>query len=1392
MYTPESIKQLVDTLEGRMQGWTTAGNYKLAITCGQALDALIEWRDKGAQSDIPHAVRQVPEVDVDGILVKATSAPEPSLSSGAVANDLADDPADAVPTHSDRREPADRVVSAVPISQSSANLVDELDAIEAQIRSEDFPGAEVRLSRLMKTEASAADNGDIKRVQQFLQARKRKALTELEEAARSLRRDHPDDLAGLRAAWNRVLILDPVHHEASQALARLDTRELRQDSAQELQAMRRDLRQIRTEIGKVEEARRQITELRYDPDLQLPESQREIDELSDRLDEFRNAILRVSEGGASMERAQNYDDAIKKYREATQMGLSQIVDDVSGEYIDPAARLKETIIKRDADYINRSAARYDDAKRSLRDGAPEAAVQKLDEAHALLNVVETGGDEWRARVTGLLEDAKGQVQNKGQAAEKVSLGDRELEPRSALAAFIGARDLYPSYPRLAERIAQKEELLVEQVLRNMRIARSRVESLLADRDYGAARREAEKMLGEGSDLDFIPQNEKVQQQRREGETLLDRITEEQRNEQRFQERLASIKKALEIPDARLATSFLDSMPSQDQSRHEVNELRIRIAQLGGDSEKWQAAENAFSQGDFPGVIKLCQELGKSTQFQERAVVLERRAQVRLWDSEARKYQERGQLIEAQSIYDKIRNYQGQLPEEDRPFIDQASATHRALGKKMEDAAQYEKDLADVRELRYKSDWPGWLKKLKELEEAAGDLLKKDLAEERESGMPQWQIDVVGKVERLLSGSDEARWTKAFELMHPLYMEGAIEDDDPRYRQVAYNAHSYEAERLGESDNPVYIKMQVDHLRELLKFAVPPAKTEGERLVAAVRRRALREAAIKAAQSGGKEAVKVLTAAIDENEYELTHDVAIRGNLVRYALQDGDFDAARASSEAIRYIPGPGMADLARSWKQLANAVEFFQKDDPDAWEMGANGVEDARRLNNPEPVLQESLDRLAGTMADRVYVKITQREASTDESDILKRVRLYAIVLKLRPGEPRAKAGIDTLATFIERIGRRLNDESRKLNQDGIMAPSVELGKLKELESQMATLVGAFDLLKDADANITTDLRRNMSTVRKRIDGLQTYATLMESLQDQYEKAMTQTWQTKLLDSVFGEAEKSARMIDMPREFSEWQEKVAILRDVLMELNQHIAELERSWADDRFSGVVDWCDKIDESLRQGQRSLKDSRLKVPAGVIDLHDPVARSAIKDLDGVRRSAKEKQQNLEAWEGWIAKFTELQKSSQRLGIQIERQVNGTPPCISEAKKSIGGYINQLDAWINHMGSKPDAAYSKQAKNYEERSQRGNLVEEGHQLIEAQKVRLQTMDRAIKDLDKPIADLKRFLYGNVNMRHAANVATFHSLAAKIYTVDDCHEEWLKLKARYKNLTGKEFTPYA
>jgi hypothetical protein len=632
MYTTESINQLVAQLEQKMRVMMQSGDYKNAVVCGTALDKVMEWQEQGQTDDLPQELESIPDVDWQGILQRN----RPRLS-----------------------QQVDKAIAK----------------IERLIQEGNLPEARAQLELVAQKNASADDHLAIDATWTLL-----RAYDEAVRQANALRQSQPNNYDARKEAWRAVLRIAPDHQGATRELSRLDNLKVQQVAYQELMEIRRRLPEIRQRLSEVVKAHRRVGELRYDSAIQDPEIHAQVNQLYEELDDIRNAILRAGRGGRRLELEQEYDAAIEIYRAALRAGYTEIANEDSGDnslYIEPSILLRRAIQKRNKDLLQRSSLRYADAEQSLADGLLEAAVERLEEALSLLEDVETGGDEWRAKVQKKLEEARINLRSKQRAEEFVRQSDNAADAQQGRTLLLQARDIYPGYPRLAERIRAKEEQILDQIHIDMRADLSRVEALLNERRFDEARRRVEEMFRRGRDLDFISKAAKFQEARRKAEALWDRINVAQRDDQRFQERIRSIEAALAIPDERLARSLLEAIPPEQIDREEVYFLRLRISQMNSDKETWQNAEHAFEQGQYKQVLERIASLADISQYQEQISVLQSRAQIRLWAQEAREHEE-----EARRRYQRILDL-GAHSEEDQAILAQAQAALAQLASRLD-------------------------------------------------------------------------------------------------------------------------------------------------------------------------------------------------------------------------------------------------------------------------------------------------------------------------------------------------------------------------------------------------------------------------------------------------------------------------------------------------------------------------------------------------------------------------------------------------------------------------------------------------------------------------------------------------------------------------------------
>jgi hypothetical protein len=1381
MYELDSINELLTALQKKFDELLQSGERRQAIAYIDAQESLTDWRDRGQSGDIPQHVQALTDLDWRSFLRLAEKSParrdEPTKPS----------PASAVP------------VQEIPFSPAATlGAASSLAAARQLLEAGKLDEANILLERLERETIDPAERRVVEAVRGEWRARARRGLEEALQAARRCKSERPDDYAGQRQRWQAVLGLDANHKEAADEITRLDTQELSQAAFRDIRQIRADMPTIRRRIDRVEEARSQVDRMRYDNSLQGAEIQAEIERLHNELTTFRDEILRVSEGGTSSERSQQYDKAIQVYRNAVRAGFTQIVDDVGGDPVDPAIRLREALAARNKDFISRTADRYNDAEVALRAGTPEVAVEKLTDARGILTQIESDltqiesdGDAWRRKVDQLLEQAQTSVRSKERASSLVAESETAAAPQQARNLLLEARDAYLNFPRLTERIQQKERQLVDRVLVEMRLDRLRTEDAMSDRRYDEARAQAEQMLRRGQELDFITDNAEFRQQRQQAEELLRQINSEQRTWQHFQERIKNVSEALALPDVELAHKWLETLARENPDHPDVVDLRTRLTLLGSNEKKWSEAQQFFNQAhNFEQVISLCESLASSPQFKDQAQRLQRRARARLLGQQAREQSSLGLLAEAQQTYNRILDLRGLLPAEDEHLLNDAASGETVAAQRLEQTKRYEQRLEDISRLRSQGLWSDWLARLQALEKDAGDLLQRETSAERAAGIPLWREDALDKAESALISRDAERWRRAYAHLEPLYKLGAIEDENTRYRDIAYNYHQYEADLRRESKNPQELEEGVDHLRQLLAVSDPPALKEKEALQQAIRRRALRLAQYEAA-SNPKRAVKVLLEQLESHQFELREDSDVRGHLVRYALLVEEFETAHSAAQALQFLPG--MREQARAWQQLVQAVESFGQDEVlTAWENGVNSLADVRVLaGRSAGLVNETLEEFATRMADRLFASLPPITDVLSNEKILHRVRIFALILQLKSEDSRAHAGVGQLENRLNALGNELNNRARRLLSEEQNDSNAEVEQLSALDGEMGALHQAFQLLPNQKEGDTAQLlEQNRRKVQLRAQELQEYRKQFSEVETLYRKALQESWETGSLDGALQAAVRTARGLGFARQAGQWEGRVRQLKEVLAELKQILVEMERHWIGERYAEVQERCEALETVLRRGRQTLNERALALPAAAIDLYDAHARRNLTSPEAVRSAAKEKEQNLILWQRWAKRFEELQASIGASEQKFTEYTEATPPCRSKAREELSNLVRYLQNWGRHLEEKslPPAPLSNEANRYGRMIEEANLRERIVEQIANRQQQLAEIDQLIDQLDRPLAQLRAFMSGDVKMGQRPNQETFRRRAEAIRQVDACHPELLSLIERFERLARVKY----
>ena len=1255
-----------------------------------------------------------------------------------------------------------------------------LDDIRELMGKEKFVEAAARLE-LLSGDYTPALQRSVDQVRNDLAHRRRQAVTELETAAHVARNSSPRDPVRERGLWLSLLQIDPEHGTAQDELAKLDALSVDAGLRRELAELRSNLGEIKHDIKQVEAARLRVEQISNDRSFRSPDLRQDAQELYELLDKQRNTILRASDGGTSAERAGNYEQAIETYRQAILQNLTIIVDDGTSEPIEVAPALRRAREAYFQDLLRRAEQRYNEAERSLAEGGPELAVERLENAQGLLEKVEEGGDEARSKVSDLLEKARRQQRQKEEADKLVQEADQVGDPAEARRLLLRAQQIYPGYPQLEARLENKRRQVVRKVLIDMRADLSRAQGLLDQREFEQARTMCRQIMQHGQGLDIEdPDYETGIEQAQE---MLDKIIVAERRGQELRQTLDAVQKAIEDQNVPLAQRYLDNLDVASSALPEVIELRTQVNLLGDNDLIWSQAQRAFTQSqNYAEVIPLCEKLESSPVFRERARELRLRAQARLWQRSAGRSVEHHDTTAAAELYEKIIGLRADLPATDAAILDEATANLAHIREDQQRAMTFQARMEDLRKARLAQRWQDWQAQLSVLEETAPDALHNELAEERSTGIEEWRLAALHTAHQALQEENPERWRTAYEQVQPLYELGALDRRDSEYQHIALNFHRHEAERWEASSDPRDLERAVEHRLNARNLAEPPALAEKAALLASIRRRALRSAQFAATNPGPQAAVETLQQQLVENEFELKEDAEVRCALLRYALQAQDFTTAQEQAKVLQFVTGFG--ERARGWQQATDALATFYADSSISnWEQGVSGLLRVREQAAAEdPELGHLVEDFSRRLVDYLQHHLEEAEQAAGNAATLERVRIYDLILRLEPDDPQARSGMVRLADRLQQISREVLERARALSQGQRDVTGDELAELETLDGELSALQQAFILIEGNDSPVVQNLRQAQRRIQQRLQDLREFERRLESLEEEWLRVVQETWDSVALNRTLTDVTNAARQAGVEERLETWRTRCQATEERLEELQGLLRTVEQQWVSEDYAKVVDACSVLADRLAYAQMALSTDGLTLPVGQPNVYDAYAGRRLQGLDEIRRAADKKARNLTAWQAWAQQVADVQKDARISVGEMQARFEQTPPCLTDGRSHLEALIRHYERLKELLEAPPSDPQSGEAARIAAPLQQSDLIERVERQRLDEEARLAEVDQTLADLVVPLDKLRNFVRGGPNFQNKTILRTYKRMILEIYQVDACYPSLRTHRERYEH----------
>lgn len=1234
-------------------------------------------------------------------------------------------------------------------------------------------------------------------------------VEELCQRAQSVPKQHPDDWTLQRRAWDEVLQKDPDNRTALDALDIIAQRESLALQRAKLQPLREALNK-RESFSEIENAWNRARQLRgdgsqiSDPDIQL-----ELERLYLQLNAERDNFVRLGRGGASQERAENYEEALAVYENALSEGKTSIPDDITGEELIVTDALKRTRTAYAADLRKRVGDRLGWAKDSLTHGAPETAIEHLSKvpladaerpgARPLLERIYTvlGGDvssedkRLREELENLLETAQRESAGKKQAEALIAEADKAQDPEGARLKLLEAQRVYSKYPDIEKKIQAAESRCVSHAAQVAQHDLSKARAALqqawlfgkaeeAAREFTGARVHCENARKRAANFDTSANAWRDLQQ--DIESLLKKIEETQPRHLRMLNQLQGLDEAIAGRNLRLAETLLRDLERDFPKEHEfsvepyLGVRRERATLLKDDYGKYLDAQTCFNRNEYDRVVKICGELLSSTTYASDASKLMYRAQVRLWEKVAEDAYTKGDLEKAIQQYREIEacKQKGQLPEIDLEIYNTACARITTIQQEQSEAQNLKARFESVKALRRQQEevnWDAWWDEISKLRDEMPAWLRKDLETELQDGKKSW---VDEKLEAAQRASD-SQITRIYNDLKRLQELELLSSDQREWRKIQFTYHTQKSQGLIQGVEVAGWKEAIDHATQARDFAPAEKLREAEtHRNTIIHRSILQSAAYEAARldAGPQSAAEVLRTEIDRFPW-LAQDAEIRARLLGYYLDGADWEQARQQASAMRYVEAEKTG--ADGWEKIVEAVILLHDDKyPQSvavlLELAQKGIQSDRLAELRENWKNRMLTRLR--VAEKQY---EDRRGGNSLENLLMRIELLDLIGQLLPTDVDVSGKLLRLSDQLGQLIQPLRDEADQLRLRDSLVTSLEEGEA--LLNQINAVIRTLKRVEKQDLALL--LQKTEEDVRQRVEKWRGASEALRELEEKWSNSVGGGWETKPLSALLDKAQTSASDAE---EVKWWELRVSNLKRVfdgkpndikgLRQLVGDTGELGKAWKGEHFDVFVKYLQETEEMFTRAKAELSEDKFVIPDRYLTFFDPFTNNSVSGFVALRTCVEKQKRNFAEWSKWYEQFVQKANSLASQWKQVDDWTNAQPPCLSSALNLLEKLPAELIALRQIVEEQPTEILSGQAKTFDERVGPKDSVfaDLDKKVAEAQELK-ERVESKLEATLGPLEALENFFHkGKKNLQHKKNRERAKALIDRLLSVDACH----------------------
>lgn len=845
-------------------------------------------------------------------------------------------------------------------------------------------------------------------------------------------------------------------------------------------------------------------------------------------------------------------------------------------------------------------------------GKPMAALQHIEQALQMAGI--DAHEPTHEELKNKRDEYQLAVQKWQEADQIVQSSRQEVRPLAVLRLLREARQIYPGYEQIDQKIEAQQVLACADLAERLRQAihdgtaklageeqelAEQAGSLAALQTFDQARQLVMKVREDLALLLPEQRTEDLKVAIREADEFLAFVQAREERRSRLRAAYQNIQTYIQRRNFNAAKKAYENLTIEEKSDFEIRSLYEQLQQYFDDEEKLKQAQEFFNQGNWSQAYSILRELCPEGELKKRIEDLKQKVEIYGLQQDIERYWQQGRYQKAQTLLNSLKAYEttaGKLVAdakqqlrfeekqreiERRQVVDQQ---HRIVPLYEEIKKQFEElreQMPDDRKQRWATETVPEREKLRQLMGLAAKL--KELAQLETTRQGEFNYMLRGVVERVrvlavqrlrhLKEQNSDDWQEAFEeladKMQPLDLNLPEEIDLCKWAARGYCNHYTRQVLKG--------RVQESDLRKLVqKYEKMVAQYSGDLEI--------REGLFAARQYYWLWLMDDRLLNDDEEQAQQIREQP-EAHVVFQSNVPWNKDTADDPQVRLREL----LIQALRSVRKSFQSSEYLQ-----AVEMLRQTIEEAKKQSEqvkaqlqPE---QNFWHRLAVSWLKRLldylarYLEKLNQQAIADllnraneagqNANLAERVRCYAQVLSLNENHPIARSGLQADRHQVEVQIRSLTEAAEQFYYGaGILEQKLQ--EAQELDRQLVSMQIACPLINLNPATLS-GARQKIAEV------IQTMLQCQKLLHRWDENGAD--WRRVLLNGLWQQVEQDLSVLrgylpDAHPQVHELQARLSEQRVLRQEIERAKDELQSYLLADSFTSIIEHCKKLKKLLK---------------------------------------------------------------------------------------------------------------------------------------------------------------------------------------------------------------------